>query len=127
MLPKQTVDKMNKENKIHKVWPIHIGEFYNPDHEEIKSDLIAYFKEYIKNKPGGRKASENYNLFESEYNLHSQSNPTFNKLLKEFIVKEFLTMAKEVNKNSLEVDENKIIKSANALVPLMENGKQIVS
>jgi len=108
MLPKQTVDKMNKENKIHKVWPIHIGEFYNPDHEEIKSDLIAYFKEYIKNKPGGRKASENYNLFESEYNLHSQSNPTFNKLLKEFIVKGFLTMAKEVNKHLLEVNDKDI-------------------
>ena len=93
---------MTKENKIHKVWPVHFGEFYNPNHDEIKSDLITYFKEYIKNSPGGKRSGE-------------------------FIVKEFLTMAKEVNKNSLEVDENKIIKSANALVPLMENGKQIVS
>ena len=27
------------ENKIHNMWPVPIGEFYNPEHNEIKNDL----------------------------------------------------------------------------------------
>tara|TARA_B100001964_G_C13912315_1_gene456479 strand:- start:337 stop:441 length:105 start_codon:yes stop_codon:yes gene_type:complete len=33
---------MKKENKIHKKWPTFFGEFYNPNHNEIKNDLIKF-------------------------------------------------------------------------------------
>ena len=38
---------MNK-NQIYSLWPIYIGEFYNPEHQEIKDDLINFFSEYEK-------------------------------------------------------------------------------
>ena len=31
---------MEKQNKLHKLWPAHIGEFYNPEHNEIKKNRI---------------------------------------------------------------------------------------
>ena len=92
---------MNKENKIHKVWPTFFGEFYNPNHNEIKNDLIIFFKDYMKNKTSRKSLGENYKLFESEYDLHNYKNPTFIKLLEEFIMKGFLTMAKVANKNEV--------------------------
>ena len=72
---------MNKENKIHKKWPTFFGEFYNPNHNEIKNDLIIFFKDYMKNKTTRKGLGENYKLFESEYDLHNYKNPAFIKLL----------------------------------------------
>ena len=40
-------------NKIHNMWAIPIGEFYNPEHKEIKNDLINFFKEYENSFPEG--------------------------------------------------------------------------
>ena len=79
---------MNKENKIHKKWPTFFGEFYNPNHNEIKNDLIIFFKDYMKNKTSRKGLGENYKLFESEYDLHNYKNPAFIKLLEELQNKE---------------------------------------
>ena len=62
------------------MWPTLIGEFYNPEHEKIKNDLLIYFEDYMKNN-SSRKSGENYKLYESEYNLHSQGNEHFTKLI----------------------------------------------
>ena len=68
-------------NKIHNMWSIPIGEFYNPEHNEIKNDLINFFKEYENNFPEGNldRASkgsiENYDLYESKYNWIGMPNP----------------------------------------------------
>ena len=39
---------MEKNNHISALWPTLIGEFYNPEHEKIKNDLLIYFEDYIK-------------------------------------------------------------------------------
>ena len=71
---------MEKKNHISPLWPSLVGEFYNPEHENIKKDLLNYFSEYIKNNPS-RKSGENYKLYESQYNLHTEGNEYFNKLI----------------------------------------------
>ena len=62
------------------MWPTYLGEFYNPEHNAIKNDLINYFDEYMKKNPHSSKTrgSENYKHFESEHNLHSENNKHFN-------------------------------------------------
>ena len=94
-------------NKIHNMWAIPIGEFYNPEHKEIKNDLINFFKEYENSFPEGNldRASkgsiENHNLYESKYNLHQQKNPAFEKLLR-FVSQGFITMSNNSNKKIIE-------------------------
>ena len=95
---------MNKENKISSLWPTLIGEFYNPEHEKIKSDLLNYFDDYIKNNPS-RRSGENYKLYESQYNLHSLGNEHFTKLIN-FIAKCVLTMSNHANKEEIEKLKN---------------------
>ena len=34
---------MEKNNHISALWPTLIGEFYNPEHEKIKNDLLSVF------------------------------------------------------------------------------------
>tara|TARA_B100001996_G_C18623197_1_gene578623 strand:- start:436 stop:1080 length:645 start_codon:yes stop_codon:yes gene_type:complete len=92
---------MNKENKVHSMWPTFIGEFHNPNHSEIKDDLIIFFKDYMKNNSSRKNLGENFKLFESEYDLHNYKNPAFTKLLNDFIMKGFLSMAKEANKKTV--------------------------
>ena len=41
----------DRTEKIHNVWPINIGEFFNPEHVLIKDELINFFKEYEKMYP----------------------------------------------------------------------------
>jgi len=96
---------MNK-NKIHTLWPIFVGEFHNPKHQEIKKDLIDFFSEYESKKKNSRNASENYNLYESEYYLHKEKNDALSKLIN-FIAEGFLTMTKNVNKTEIDNMENK--------------------
>ena len=55
-------------NKIDINWPTYIAKFSNPDHIEIKSDLINFFEDYIKKNPNGRKSGENLKLYESTLN-----------------------------------------------------------
>ena len=42
---------MGKVNHISKAWPTFIGEFFYPEHEKIKNDLLKYFDSYMKNNP----------------------------------------------------------------------------
>ena len=99
---------MNK-NKIHSLWPIFIGEFHNQKHQEIKEDLIKFFKEYETKNEKSREASENYDLFESEYFLHKEKNDALSKIIN-FIAEGFLIMTKNVNKEQLDKMENNDIK-----------------
>ena len=90
---------MEKNNHISALWPTLIGEFYNSEHEKMKSDLLNYFDDYMKNNPP-RKSGENYKLYESKYNLHTESNEHFKKLIT-FIAKCVLTMSNEANKKEI--------------------------
>jgi uncharacterized protein (TIGR02466 family) len=92
---------MKKQSKLHKLWPTCIGEFYNPNHNEIKDDLLNYFSDYMKKNPNSRKAGENHNLYESEYNLHTLGNESFKKLLF-FISNAILGISSEVNKSDIQ-------------------------
>tara|TARA_B100000686_G_C16795296_1_gene981841 strand:- start:465 stop:1124 length:660 start_codon:yes stop_codon:yes gene_type:complete len=87
---------MSQKNNINVLWPTFIGEFYNPEHKEIKSNLLNYFDNYMKKNPSNR-SGENFNLYESKYDLHTQDNKDFKKLLK-FIADSFLAMSNEINK-----------------------------
>ena len=72
---------MSNKNKLSKLWPVYIGEFYNPNHDTIKNDLINYFDDYMKKNPNSRRGGENHNLYESAYNLHTLGNQHFKKLI----------------------------------------------
>ena len=85
-----------KKNSINKIWPVYIGEFHNPEHEEIKQGLINFFKDYMKKNPNSRSGGENYNLFESRYDLHKEKNETYKKLLK-FIAQCVMATCSEAN------------------------------
>jgi hypothetical protein len=91
------------KNQIYSLWPIYIGEFHNPEHQEIKDDLIKFFTEYEKINPKGRDGQnkENYNLYESNYDLHHQKNDSLSKLLN-FIAKCFLSMSNSTNKKFID-------------------------
>lgn len=99
-------------NKIHNMWPIQIGEFYNPEHDEIKDELVNFFKDYENKFPEGnldrssKGSYENHDLYESKYNLHEQQNSTFSKLLK-FISQAFVTMSNNSNKKIIELMKDK--------------------
>ena len=96
---------MSEKNKIRALWPTLFGEFHNENHQNIKKELINFFEEYKKKNPSGRKKSslgtENYNLYESKYDLHMQKNPVYDKLFSDFIMRGFFTMSNEANKNLL--------------------------
>ena len=95
--------------KIHNVWPLIVGEFFNHEHILIKDELINFFKEYEKKLPEGNEQLQdkndvgNYNLYQSKYNLLAENEN--NKILKgvfKFIAKSILTMSKKANKKELE-------------------------
>ena len=95
--------------KIHNVWPLIVGEFFNHEHILIKDELINLFKEYEKKLPEGNEQLQdknyvgNYNLYQSKYNLLAENEN--NKILKgvfKFIAKSILTMSKKANKKELE-------------------------
>ena len=77
---------MQQKNEILKHWPTFVGEFYNPEHDQIKKKLLAYFEDYKKKQPSSRKSNENFNLYESRYNLHEEGNQDLQKVL-QFISK----------------------------------------
>ena len=39
---------MDKQNSFKYLWPTLFGSFHNPDHSNIKNQLIKYFEEYKK-------------------------------------------------------------------------------
>lgn len=76
----------NFKGKINTFWPSIIGEFQNEDHEKIKNDLINHFNTYEKENPKGNKQLHdkdyvgNYNLYQSDYDLHATKNKTLQNL-----------------------------------------------
>ena len=88
---------MEQKNVISNYWPTIIGEFYNPEHDQTKQKLLAFFEDYKKKQPSSRKGSENFNLYESEYNLHSENNEDLQKLLR-FICKCVFSTYQEASK-----------------------------
>jgi len=74
---------MSKTNFIH-LWPTIIGRFYNPDHVNIKDDLLIFFKEVETINPKGMSKKESLNLYESPYDLHTFKNNSFKKLINFF-------------------------------------------
>ena len=100
------------KNKLHYFWPVLVGQFYNPEHDLIKDELINFFKEYEKKNPEGNRQLHdknyhgNYNLYQSSYYLHQEKNDTLQKLIK-FIALSILETVKTANETKLKKLENK--------------------
>ena len=88
---------MQQKNEITRNWPTVVGEFYNPDHDQIKKKLLTFFEDYKKKHPASRKGGENFNLYESSYDLHKESNPDLQKVL-QFISKCVFSAYQEASK-----------------------------
>ena len=88
---------MQQKNEILKHWPTFVGEFYNPEHDKIKKKLLAYFEDYKKKQPSSRRGNENFNLYESRYNLHEEGNQDLQKVL-QFISKCVFSVFQEASK-----------------------------
>ena len=75
---------MSERNKIRALWPTLFGEFHNTNHKDIKKDLINFFEDYKFKNPMGRQkkssGTENFNLYESKYDLHRQNNNVYDEL-----------------------------------------------
>ena len=97
---------MDKQNSFKYLWPTLFGSFHNPDHSNIKNQLIKYFEEYKKKNPVGRRSGENYKLYESNYDLHLQKSEVIDNLFKNFVARSFLATAKEANKEYLHLVGN---------------------
>ena len=87
---------MQRKNEIFKHWPTFLGEFYNPDHDQIKKKLLVYFEDYKKKQPSSRRGNENFNLYESRYNLHQEKNQDLHKVLR-FISQSVFSVFKQAS------------------------------
>ena len=90
--------KMQRKNAIGMHWSTYVGEFYNPDHNQIKKKLLTFFEDYKKKQPSSRKGNENFNLYESRYNLHQENNQDLQKVFK-FISQNVFTVFQQASKN----------------------------
>ena len=87
------------KNQLHSFWPVLVGEFFNPEHNLIKDELINFFTKYEKNFPEGNSQLKdkdyagNYNLYQSKYDLHTEKNEALQSVLK-FIAMSILEMSK---------------------------------
>ncbi len=101
----------DKSDKIHMLWPLVVGEYFNHKHILIKDDLIKFFNDYEKKLPEGNEQLRekdyvgNYNLYQSKYDLHLENNEIL-KELHEFIAKSILSTCKIANKKSIEEFKN---------------------
>ena len=98
---------MNSDKKnIHNLWPLSIGDFYNYEHPIIKDELLEFFKSYEKKLPEGNSQLRdedhvgNYNLYQSNYDLHNESNDILKKLF-HYIAKCVLDVSKITNSKSI--------------------------
>ena len=102
----------NFKGRINTFWPSLIGEFQNDDHQQIKESLINFFDEYEKKNPKGNKQLQdesyvgNYNLYQSDYDLHSTQNETI-KTLFGYIGKCIAETVKIANQKQIERLEDK--------------------
>ncbi len=99
------------KNQITLMWPTYIGEFFNPNHQLIKNDLLNFFEDYKRSNKNSRKGGtvhspddgvveENYkidqDLYMSKYDLHLEKNKTYQDLMS-FISQGFIEMASKAN------------------------------
>ena len=102
----------NFKGRINTFWPSLVGEFQNDDHQQIKESLINFFDEYEKKNPKGNKQLQdescvgNYNLYQSDYDLHSTQNETI-KTLFGYIGKCIAETVKIANQKQIERLEDK--------------------
>ena len=102
----------NFQGKINTFWPSFIGEFQNQNHNSIKKDLLDYFDNYEKENPKGNKQLQdenyvgNYNLYQSDYNLHITENKTIKSLF-EYIGQCIYETIKIANHKQIEKIEDK--------------------
>ena len=89
--------KMQRKSAIGMYWSTCVGEFYNPEHDQIKKKLLKFFDDYKKKNPISRKGRENFNLYESRYDLHQESNQDLQKVL-QFISKCVFSVFQEASK-----------------------------
>ena len=89
---------MQQKNVITKYWPTIVGEFYNPEHDKSKKKLLTFFEDYKKKHPSSRKGDENFNLYESRYDLHQESNQDLQKVL-QFISKCVFSVFQDASKH----------------------------
>ena len=88
---------MQEKNEILKYWPTFVGEFYNPDHDQIKKKLLVYFEDYKKKQATSRRGNENFNLYESRYDLHKDNNEDLQKVF-HFISKGVFSVFQQASK-----------------------------
>ena len=100
------------KNQLHSFWPVLIGEFFNPQHNSIKDELVNFFTKYEKDLPEGNNQlrdkdyAGNYNLYQSKYDLHTEKNEALQTVMK-FIAMSVLEMVKKANESKLKKLENK--------------------
>jgi len=94
------------KNKLYQFWPVIIGQYHNPEHNNIRNELIDFFKNYEKKNPKGNKQNHddsyhgNHNLYQSNYDLHNEKNDALHKVLK-FIAMSILETSKAANFSKL--------------------------
>jgi uncharacterized protein (TIGR02466 family) len=115
---------MNK-NRVSIMWPTYIGEFYNPNHLEIKKPLLDFFTQYKNlnknSRSGGTvlsptdKSSEdkyeiNDDVYMSKYDLHLQKNESYQKLMKftSDAIMAIVTQATKTELKSLDFEEKNL-------------------
>ena len=101
---------MAVKDNIMMLWSTPIGVFYNENHHVIKNDLIDFFKKYKNNNPKSRKGDENIKLYESNYNIHTLKNPSYEKLMF-FFAESFKKISEEANKGYQNKNSNRLYKS----------------
>lgn len=117
---------MEKNDRISMVWPTYIGEFNNPEHDNIKDDILKFFQEYKINNQNNRSAGtvispkdktkkENFKIdddvFISEGNLHLKNNESYQRLMK-FVSQSIIATsigANDSERKDFEYDKNKLI------------------
>ena len=88
---------MEQKNEITRNWSTVVGEFYNPDHDQIKKKLLVFFEDYKKKQPSSRISNENFGLYESSYNLHQDNNQDLQKIF-QFISRGVFSVFQQASK-----------------------------
>ena len=72
------------EDELFQLWPTSILKKKFEKHASCKRDLLEFIKFYKKKYPSGRKANENKNLYESNYDItnFAQRNKSLYNLIK---------------------------------------------
>ena len=87
------------DDKLFKIWPTVILRKKFPDHDRIKPGLLEFVHSYMEANPEGRKANENRDLYESQYDIlkeHSARDANV-RALADFLGHSFVEVAGAAN------------------------------